>query len=487
MKKYFLIIISLSLFTLFAVLVLAQDEINYPVPELGNCESQEECKIYCDDISHLEECIIFAEEHNLIPAEELEETKKILAAIKKGITPPPCNTKVECDIYCSEPEHMEMCVAFAEEAGVLSPEELAEAKKVLSAIKKGATHPNCRGKTECDIYCCGPAHMEECVSFAEAADLISAAEAIMIRKTGGDSPGGCCGKQACDAYCDNPEHMKECMQFAKKYGLMPKGEIEKAEKMLEAGLTEGPGGCKGQAECNAYCNDLSHMQECIDFAVKAGFMTEEEAENAKKMAELGLTTGPGGCQGKEECDAFCENPDNMEECIEFGEKMGMISPEEKEMMMQGGPGGCMGKEECENYCKGPDHAEECIKFGVEQGFMTPEEGEQMIKEMQQQQQEQQQYQEQEQQQQQEQYQEQEHYGPPEGEMKLEEEPYKGEFQENKPPEGEFHEEKPAEEKPTIEETPPASEETTGETVPTKEKRESSANVLFEAARRALRR
>lgn len=381
MKKYFLIIISLSLFGFFSVLVLAQDEIEFPVPELGNCASMEECKIYCDNIYHLKECVIFAEKHNLIPAEELEEVKKVIAAMDRGVEPPPCNTKAECDIYCSEPEHMEICVAFAEEAGVLSPEELEEAKKVLSGIKKGAEHPNCRGKAQCDIYCCGPAHMEECVSFAEAAGLISPQEAIMMRKTGGESPGGCCGKEVCDAYCDDPAHMGECIRFAKKYGLMPKKEIEKAEKMLEAGLTGGPGGCKGQAECDAYCNDLSHMQECVDFAVKAGFMTQEEAQNVKKMAEMGLTSGPGACQGKEECEAYCQNPDNMEECMEFGEKMGMISSEEKDMMMQGGPGGCMGKEECESYCKDPAHIEECIKFGVEQGFISPEEAEEMIKEI----------------------------------------------------------------------------------------------------------
>ncbi len=369
------------MFGFFSVLVLAQDEIEFPVPELGNCASMEECKIYCDNIYHLKECVIFAEKHNLIPAEELEEVKKVIAAMDRGVEPPPCNTRAECDIYCSEPEHMEICVAFAEEAGVLSPEELEEAKKVLSGIKKGAEHPNCRGKAQCDIYCCGPAHMEECVSFAEAAGLISPQEAIMMRKTGGESPGGCCGKEVCDAYCDDPAHMGECIRFAKKYGLMPKKEIEKAEKMLEAGLTGGPGGCKGQAECDAYCNDLSHMQECVDFAVKAGFMTQEEAQNVKKMAEMGLTSGPGACQGKEECEAYCQNPDNMEECMEFGEKMGMISSEEKDMMMQGGPGGCMGKEECESYCKDPAHIEECIKFGVEQGFISPEEAEEMIKEI----------------------------------------------------------------------------------------------------------
>ncbi len=379
MKKYFIVIISLLFFVGFLVLAEDLSEIGYPVPELGDCSSQEKCKVYCDDISHLEECINFAERHSLIPLEELEESKKIITAINKGIEPPPCNSKAECDIYCSEPEHMEMCVAFAEAAGVLSPEELEEAKKVLSGIKKGVKHPNCRGKEQCDIYCCGPAHMEECVSFAEAAGLISPSEAIMMRKTGGESPGGCCGKKACDAYCDDPAHMQECIRFANKYGLMPKKEAEMAMKMLEAGLTGGPGGCNSQEECNAYCNDLAHMQECIDFALKAGFITEEEAEQSLKMTELGITTGPGNCQSKEECEIYCENPDNIQECIGFGEKMGIITSKEKETMIQGGPGGCMGEKECESYCKDPIHIEECIKFGTEQGFISPEEAEEMIK------------------------------------------------------------------------------------------------------------
>ncbi|MEK6845274.1 MAG: hypothetical protein AABY26_00830, partial [Nanoarchaeota archaeon] len=55
-------------------------------------------------------------------------------------------------------------------------------------------------------------------------------------------------------------------------------------------------------------------------------MTQEEAQMFKKTGGK----GPGDCKGKEECEAFCDNPDNMPECIDFGVKAGMMSPEEAE-------------------------------------------------------------------------------------------------------------------------------------------------------------
>ena len=68
------------------------------------------------------------------------------AAIEKGIKPPACRNKKQCDSYCASPEHMEECLTFAEAAGFIPPEELDEAKKVLEAIKKGVKPPACRGK-----------------------------------------------------------------------------------------------------------------------------------------------------------------------------------------------------------------------------------------------------------------------------------------------------------------------------------------------------
>lgn len=364
--------------------MLAQEVIEGP----GGCRNEVECEVYCNNINHLEECLIFAEAHNLLPPEELEEIRKVVQAIRQGITPPDCKNKSECDVYCSQPENMKECITFATAAGLIPPDELEKAKKVLAAIEKGATPPPCQGKEECDIYCSQTEHIKECIDFAEAAGFISSEEAAIVRKTGGKGPGGCQGKEECEVYCDDPTNTKECLEFAIQYNLIPVEEAEKAKKMLELGLTGGPGGCRSEEECEAFCNDLSHRAECVDFAEKMGFMTSEEASRAKKMAEMGITTGPGGCDSEDECRTFCDDPANMGECLNFAVRIGEMTPEEAEkarqgmeFMQTGGPGGCRSQEECEAYCEDPVHLEECVNFAEQIGEISPEEATQMRQRM----------------------------------------------------------------------------------------------------------
>ncbi|MEK9209569.1 MAG: hypothetical protein AAB926_01935 [Patescibacteria group bacterium] len=350
----------------------------------GGCQGQAECDAYCDDISNIRECVDFAEKNGLIPPDELEEARKVISAIERGVQPPPCNSKSECDQICRKPENMKTCIAFAKEAGLMPPEELEEAEKVLAAIEKGATPPPCGGKEECDEYCSAPENLEQCLAFAEAAGFISPEEATMARKTGGRGPGGCRGKEVCEAYCEDPANGEECINFAVENGFMPAEEAENALKMFKAGFTSGPGGCKGKEECEGYCDDVSHMGECVDFAEKAGMMSAEDAARARKMAEMGMNGGPGGCKGENECRAFCEDPTNGEECLNFAVQIGEISPEEAEQarqgmeaMMRGGPGGCKSEDECKSYCDDPSHGEECLNFAIESGMMPPEEAERM--------------------------------------------------------------------------------------------------------------
>lgn len=351
----------------------------------GGCKGKVQCEAYCDDMAHIEECLAFAEKHNLIPAEELKEGKKVAAAMKKGIKPPNCRGKSSCDAYCSQPAHMEECLVFAEAAGLIPQDEIAEAKMALKAMKQGIKPPPCRGKQECDAYCGQEEHFAECLTFAEAAGFISPEEAIMAKKTGGKGPGNCRSKESCDKYCDDPAHSEECLNFAEKHGFISEEDAENARKMLKAGFTSGPGGCKSQDECEAYCNDLSHQAECMDFAIKAGFMSAEEAEMAKKMTQAGPT--PGGCRGEEECRNYCQDPAHAKECIDFAVKIGEMSPETAEearrgmeMMRRGGPGGCKSEGECMAYCDDPAHGEECFNFAVQQGLIEPEEAQFMREE-----------------------------------------------------------------------------------------------------------
>lgn len=257
----------------------------------GGCTGKETCDAYCNDMAHIEECVSFAERYDLIPPEEIEEAKKIRNAISRGVKPPNCRNKKECDIYCSQADHMEECIIFAQAAGFMGPEELEETQKVLRAIKKGAKPPPCRGKEECDIYCADEAHFEECLGFAEAAGFITSEEAEMARRTGGKGPGGCREKEECDAFCQKEENIMTCVDFAERYGLMSREEAEKARRFGG----KGPGGCRGEAECEAFCQRPENQEVCFEFAKEHGLIPEEDLrqiEEGRRRIQEAINQAP---------------------------------------------------------------------------------------------------------------------------------------------------------------------------------------------------
>lgn len=216
----------------------------------------------------------------------------------------------------------------------------------------------CAGKTSCDAYCADSAHIDECMTFALAAGLISGEEAEIVRKTGGQGPGGCKGKAECDAYCGNQDNMKTCIGFGLEYGLMPPEEAEQARKMLVA-LDKGvkmPACQKDQ--CDAYCSEPEHKQECMDFALAAGFITEEDAAKMNS-GEGQAVIGPGGCKSEQECHEYCSQPEHAGECG-GGQNGEMQNPQGSENSQPiSGPGGCQSEAECHEYCSNPEHASEC--------------------------------------------------------------------------------------------------------------------------------
>ncbi len=357
------------------------DDITYPIIELGNCESKQECKIYCDQKENIDACISFAEKKKLLKKEEIEKAKKFTKLRnKKG--PGGCLGKEECEIYCDNMNHIGECLVFARQNNLMSPEELREAEQVVRALERGVEMPGrCKTKESCEEYCDNHDHFNECVKFAEAAGFVSEKEANMLKKTGGKGPGGCIGKRGCDLFCDNPNNMEVCMEYAIKYDLMPLEEMEEAKMALQA-IKKGAKmpNCKDRKECDIYCSQLEHMEECMEFALAAGFMSEEDVRQARKMMEAGFTAGPGGCKEKEECEVFCNNPDNIETCIEFAYKIGEIPEEDyrrmmenKEKMLMGGPGGCGSGEECRAYCDNPNNWKECTEFAYKMGDISEEE------------------------------------------------------------------------------------------------------------------
>lgn len=163
-------------------------EVSYPITELGNCADQASCKAYCDKSANMDACLGFAEKNNLMSKEEIKVAKNFK---NTGMTGPGgCKGKDECSTYCNGPDHMDECITFAEKNGMMSGSQLEEAKKVQGAISRGIKPPACGGKDACNSYCSSKEHMEECVSFAQAAGMISKEEADKIKKGGSGEKGG---------------------------------------------------------------------------------------------------------------------------------------------------------------------------------------------------------------------------------------------------------------------------------------------------------
>ncbi|MFH0712554.1 MAG: hypothetical protein V2A55_01740 [Candidatus Jorgensenbacteria bacterium] len=298
----------------------------------GGCTGKEACENYCEDANHIEECVTFAEANGLMSPNKLAEAKKLQTALRQGAKlPGGCSNKQSCDNYCGDPSHMEECVTFAEAAGFIPADELEDAKKMLQALKKGVEPPPCQGKEECDSYCAEPGNFEKCINFAEAAGFVSKEDADRARKTGGKGPGDCKSKEECNAFCENPDNGEACFNFAKEHGLISEKDLKRMEdgrqKMAE-GLNQAP-------TAVVECLKLAVGGEVLDKINSGSVVPSQKLGEAmrgcfeKNMGEMGPPSGegggegkspggfvgPGGCTSGEECKNYCLS--NPEACQNF--------------------------------------------------------------------------------------------------------------------------------------------------------------------------
>ncbi len=331
------IFLSLGLLLLAGTVGATTDiDIDFPIAELGNCANEDACYTYCEEPKNFEACYAFGTANGLV--EEETVPPELIATLAAGGGPGGCTSQISCEVYCSDANHLVECVTFAEDSGLMSGEELEEAKKVMAAVQAGAT-----------------------------------------------LPGGCTSKDACESFCQNPSNMEECLAFAEVAGFMSSEELEQARKILplmQSGQT--PGGCTSEKTCKAYCESGDHLEECLDFGVKTGFMTPEEADQIKASGAGMMGGGPGGCKSEKECMAYCQNPANQEECKQFGG--GSTKMMEGEFDEKGfgteftGPGGCKSEKECMVYCQanpgacsgmGPQGAQEENQENEQGDFIKP--------------------------------------------------------------------------------------------------------------------
>ncbi|TSD03555.1 MAG: hypothetical protein Greene071436_308 [Parcubacteria group bacterium Greene0714_36] len=343
----------------------------------GGCASEGACRAYCEDPARETECVEFAVSKGFMTRAEADR------ALKPG--PGGCRGKA-CRQYCEDSAHEEECFEFGVANGFIPKEEaerIREFKKKFGEKREGPG--GCQGEEQCRAYCNDPDHIDACLAFAEDHGFVDKEQAKIIKKTVGKGPGDCKGANECRAYCEDPAHQTECIDFGEKNGFMTKEEAERARKFSGK---DGPGGCRG-GQCRDFCNQQGNEDQCLAFAEREGILPKEELERARKFMTASREGGPGGCRGAQ-CRDYCEDTAHREECFGFAKKNDLISAEEQEQFdagskieevvrTSGGPGGCKNDDECRSYCTDPGHVEECIAFGAAHGGVPPEKVREMLK------------------------------------------------------------------------------------------------------------
>jgi len=57
-------------------------------------------------------------------------------------------------------------------------------------------------------------------------------------------------------------------------------------KKFVAGGAKGPGSCTGKKECQTYCEDKDHIDECVSYAEDNGLMSVQDLQKAKNNKSL---------------------------------------------------------------------------------------------------------------------------------------------------------------------------------------------------------
>jgi hypothetical protein len=283
-------------------------DISYPIPELGNCVSQEECKVYCDSPDNQAACMDWAAGKGFVSKEEARKVEEINSIGKRpdSYGPGGCQTPGECDAYCRILENLDECLQYSVSIGHISAEEAAKIKEKADKGGPGS----CKSKEECDNYCRNPQNAAECMKFVVEEGKITQEEADFM------------------------------VEMSKKGNIgKPKGpeiEKEKALRVLEE-KGGGPGGCKNEQECMAFCKKEENRDTCFNFAKNSGMLPPEEVMMIEKqmsiIKKLDTQPGPGGCRSKEECSNFCQDPAHMEDCMNFASQTGMMNKERVQSMM----------------------------------------------------------------------------------------------------------------------------------------------------------
>lgn len=341
---------------------------------------------------------------------EVYNREKAIQIASESGGPGGCDSAASCDAFCNTPTNQKTCMDWALANGVISQSNYDK----YSGFTAEGGPGGCKTPETCKSYCENESNFDECLEFGQKQGLVSEEQVRRARKTG---PGGCRTKKDCQTFCENPQNQDVCIDHAVTEGFMSSEEAQRIKEFrtradefrrkaegfrkqagefkrpgveeIDPGFDEdkarqilaaqgGPGGCKTFDECEDFCENPDNQLTCFEFAEKNNlFANRKHAEKIKRIVQEG---GPGGCRGEKTCRQFCDNEANFDVCLQFAEKHDLITPEELqkakrglEAIREGGPTGCRSKDECERVCEDPANQEACFEWAIKHDLISKEE------------------------------------------------------------------------------------------------------------------
>lgn len=334
--------------------VTKQYGFTFPIGDLGNCQTIAECGNYCKKDGNLPSCMAFVKKYQITKNDVLTFTVSELNNCQMGS---------DCRNFCNRDENITKCIDFADKYDLLSTGNLEIAQKFAKAVGSGGGPGGCKSLEQCNRYCDISSHTNECLDYVGKKELLPNEELNRVRKVaegfrqGVETPGKCRDYTECNVYCADSGHLNECATYAAKVGYFS-GEQATEAKKFSSFVSQGatPGGCKSKEECEQYCTNVVHQGACSDFALSQGYLSKEDAEAIKKYGG----GGPGGCKSKDECSNFCNQSSNQNACLQYAKDHNIP-------VQFSGPGGCNSLDSCTSYCTQNSSSEECKKYASQYG------------------------------------------------------------------------------------------------------------------------
>ncbi len=138
--------------------------ITFPVSELGNCNSLEECKTYCEDLTNKDACISFAQKKGFYKIPKAAETGKatLISAARSELG---CESESACKEFCGQQANWEKCGEFAKKHQLGNKKPSSPPSSDI--LEKAKQFLGCTTIIECKTLCSKEENREKCREFSK--------------------------------------------------------------------------------------------------------------------------------------------------------------------------------------------------------------------------------------------------------------------------------------------------------------------------------